>query len=169
MSRWSESDVGFRPLTADDLPLLYEWLGREHVRRWWGRRAAYEEAIAEYLNSIEGRDPTDLYVIVVAGQDVGLVQTYLLADYPDYAALIGAGDEAAGLDLFLGEADLTGSGLGTYVIRTFASEVVFAAPRRALASPTPTSATSPRSARSRRRASRPWRRSSTRRTNRSTR
>ena len=52
-------------------------------------------------------------MIVVAGEDVGLIQTYLLADYPDYAALVGAGDEAAGLDLFLGEPSLTGSGLGT--------------------------------------------------------
>ena len=126
MSRWSEPDVGFRPLKVDDLPLLYDWLGREHVRRWWGPRAAYDEAVAEYLDAIEGRDPTDLFVIVVAGEDVGLIQTYLLADYPDYAALVGAGDEAAGLDVFLGEAGLTGSGLGTYVIRTFASQVVFA-------------------------------------------
>ena len=115
MSRWSEPDVGFRPLTVGDLPLVYDWLGREHVRRWWGTRAAYDEAVAEYLDAIEGRDPTDLYVIVVAGEDVGLIQTYLLADYPDYAALIGAGDEAAGLDIFLGDAGLTGSGLGTYV------------------------------------------------------
>jgi len=126
MSRWSEADVGFRPLGAGDLPLLYDWLGREHVRRWWGSRGAYGEAVAEYLDAIEGRDPTDLYVIVVAGEDVGLIQTYLLADYPDYASLIGAGDESAGLDVFLGDAGLTGSGLGTYVIRTFVSEVVFA-------------------------------------------
>jgi aminoglycoside 6'-N-acetyltransferase len=64
-------------------------------------------------------------VIVVAGEDAGLIQTYLLADYPDYAALVDAGDEAAGLDIFLGDVHLTGSGLGSYVIRTFASDVVF--------------------------------------------
>ena len=126
MTRWSEVDVGFRPLTVGDLPRLYEWLGREHVRRWWGEPASYDEAVAEYLAAIEGRDPTDLYAIVVAGEGVGLIQTYLLADYPEYAALVDAGKEAAGLDLFLAEASLTGSGLGTHVIRTFASEVVFA-------------------------------------------
>ena len=48
MSRWSASDVGFRPLTAEDLPLVFDWLGRKHVRRWWGDRAAYDEAVAEY-------------------------------------------------------------------------------------------------------------------------
>jgi aminoglycoside 6'-N-acetyltransferase len=119
-------DVGFRPLTVGDLPLLYVWLGREHVRRWWGEPGSYDETVAEYLAAIEGRDPTDLYAIVVAGESIGLIQTYLLADYPEYAALVDAGDEAAGLDVFLAEASLTGSGLGTYVIRSFVSEVVFA-------------------------------------------
>jgi aminoglycoside 6'-N-acetyltransferase len=126
MTRSSAPDVGFRPLTVEDLPLLYDWLAREHVRRWWGEPGSYDETVAEYLAAIEGRDPTDLYAIVVAGEDVGLIQTYLLADYPEYAALVDAGHEAAGLDVFLGEAGLTGSGLGTRVIRTFVSEVVFA-------------------------------------------
>ncbi len=126
MAGWSEPDVGFRPLTVGDLPLVYDWLGREHVRRWWGVRADYDEAVAEYLAAIEGRDPTDLFVIVAGGEDAGLIQTYLLADYPDYATLVDADDEAAGLDIFLGDVRLTGSGLGTYVIRTFATEIVFA-------------------------------------------
>jgi RimJ/RimL family protein N-acetyltransferase len=126
MTRWCESDVGFRPLSVRDLPLLYDWLGREHVRRWWGDLGDYDEAVEEYLAAIEGRDPADVYAIVLGAEAVGLVQTYVLADYPAYAALVDAGDGAAGLDLLLGEAGLTGSGLGTHVIRTFASEVVFA-------------------------------------------
>jgi RimJ/RimL family protein N-acetyltransferase len=125
MNRWSESDVGFRPLTVGDLPLVYDWLGREHVRRWWGDPGSYDEAVEEYLAAIEGRDPADVYAIVLGSEAVGLVQTYLLADYPVHAALVSAGDEAAGLDLLLGEESFTGSGLGTYVIRTFVSEIVF--------------------------------------------
>ena len=125
MTRWSESDVGFRPLAVADLPLMYEWLGREHVRRWWGARGDFEEAVEEYRAAIEGRDPTEHYAIVLRGDAVGLVQTYILADYPEYAALVDAGDGAAGLDLFIGEEGLIGSGLGTQVIRTFVSEVVF--------------------------------------------
>ena len=105
---------------------VYDWLGREHVRRWWGDRAATTRRSRSTCAAIEGRDPTDLYVIVVAGEDVGLIQTYLLADYPDYAALVGAGDEAAGLDIFLGEASLIGSGPRHARDPPFASEVVFA-------------------------------------------
>ena len=81
MTQWSEVDVGFRPLTVEDLPLLYDWLGRAHVRRWWGKPGTYDAAVAEYLAAIEGRDPTDLCAIVVAGEDVGLIQTYLHAGW----------------------------------------------------------------------------------------
>jgi RimJ/RimL family protein N-acetyltransferase len=117
-----------RPLVADDLPLVYDWLGREHVARWWGQRAGFDEATAEYLDAIEGRDPTELYTIRLGDEDVGLIQTYLLADYPEYEALVDAGPAAAGLDIFLGDESLVGSGLGTHVIGMFAETVVFARP-----------------------------------------
>src|SRR5262245_8576335 len=90
-------ELDLRPLAADDLPLLHGWLGREHVRRWWGDRGTLDETVAEYLPAIDGDDPTDLFAIVADGHDVGLVQTYLVADYPDWAELIDAGEEAAGL------------------------------------------------------------------------
>jgi len=117
---------GFRPLVSDDLQLLHDWLGREHVRAWWGDRGTLDETVAEYLPSLEGADPTDLFAIVVEGRDAGLIQTYLVHDYPDWAALIDAGDEAAGLDIFLADEKLLGRGLGTEVIRHFVGTVVFA-------------------------------------------
>jgi RimJ/RimL family protein N-acetyltransferase len=126
MKRWSEAEVGFRPLVAADLPLLHDWLGREHVRAWWGNSGTPAQVEAEYLPAIEGRDPTDLYAIIVGERPVGLVQTYLIADYPEWDALIESGPGAAGIDIFLGEASDVGSGLGTYVIRIFVRVVVFA-------------------------------------------
>jgi aminoglycoside 6'-N-acetyltransferase len=119
-------EVGFRPLREADLPLVHEWLGREHVRRWWGERGDLEQTVDHYGPSLDGRDPTDLYAIVVGGRDAGMIQTYLVADYPDYAALIGVGEDVAAIDLFLGEGELLGRGLGTEIIRTFVSENVWA-------------------------------------------
>jgi hypothetical protein len=29
------SILSFRPLAADDLPSLLEWLSKEHVKEWW--------------------------------------------------------------------------------------------------------------------------------------
>src|SRR5690242_17770843 len=119
-------ELVFRPLVVDDLPLLHDWLGREHVRRWWGEPRTLDETAAEYRPAIDGEDPTDLFAIVVDGRDVGLVQTYLVAAYPDWAELIDAGEEAAGLDIFIADGSLLGRGLGSEVIRRFVASVVFA-------------------------------------------
>jgi aminoglycoside 6'-N-acetyltransferase len=118
--------VGFRSLREGDLPLVHEWLGREHVRRWWGDRGGLEQTVEHYGPSIDGRDPTDLYAILLDGREAGMIQTYLVADYPDWAALIDVGEDVAGLDLFLGEDAHVGRGLGTEVIHSFVTEVVFA-------------------------------------------
>jgi aminoglycoside 6'-N-acetyltransferase len=120
--------IEFTPLTADDLRLFHTWLQREHVKRWWRDRETYEQVVEHYLPAIEGREPTDLYLIVLDGEPAGMIQTYLVVDHPDWAALIDAGEGVAGVDLLLGEARLTGRGLGPQVLETFVPEVVFARP-----------------------------------------
>jgi len=118
--------LSFRRLTEGDLPLLHGWLMRPHIRRWWDDGETLEEVTDHYLAEIEGREPSDLYVVQVDGRDAGFIQTYLVADYPEYAALVGVGEGVAGVDLFLADPDDTGRGLGTEVIETFVSEIVFA-------------------------------------------
>ena len=72
--------IEFTPLTADDLRLFHAWLQREHVKRWWRDREAYEQVVEHYLPAIEGREPTDHYLIVLDGEAVGVIQTYLVVD-----------------------------------------------------------------------------------------
>jgi RimJ/RimL family protein N-acetyltransferase len=120
------SAIDFRPLAADDLRLVHDWLGRDHVRRWWGDPGTYADVVDHYLPAIEGRDPTDLYAITADETPVGLIQTYLVVDYPQHAALVDVDEQTAGLDLFIGEAALVGRGLGSEVIRLFVDGVVFA-------------------------------------------
>ena len=96
--------IGFRPLEQTDLPLLREWLEREHVRRWW--REPIDEELAHELS---GR-----YVIVVDGRPAGMIQTY-----------------EGEVDLLIGEEELTGRGLGPRILKRFVDEhagrdVVFA-------------------------------------------
>ncbi len=122
----NDARIDFRPLAADDLRLVDEWLHLEHVRRWWGDPGSYTDVVDYYLPAIEGRDPTDLYAITVEEKPVGLIQTYLVSDYPRHATLVDAGEEAAGLDLLIGDPGLVGRGLGSEVIRAFVDSVVFA-------------------------------------------
>jgi RimJ/RimL family protein N-acetyltransferase len=120
--------ITFRPVTRDDLPLVHEWHQRPHVVRWWTVRKTFEEVEEHYLPTIEGTEPTQHYIALLDGEPLGMVQTYLVSDYPDYAALIEEGEGTAGLDLFIGEVALTGRGLGTEMIRGFVDEIVFARP-----------------------------------------
>jgi len=121
-------DLRFRAMRPDDLPLLHEWLQRPHVQRWWTDRETYEEVVEHYLPAIEGEDPTDHHLVVLDERPIGLVETYLVSDHPEYAALVGVGEGVAGLDLFIADEALTGQGLGTEVISRFVEEVVFASP-----------------------------------------
>ncbi|HMI99729.1 MAG TPA: GNAT family N-acetyltransferase [Gaiellaceae bacterium] len=118
----------FRPLEPADLHLMHEWLQRPHVKRWWRDRETYEAVVEHYLPSIEGDEPTDHYLALLGEEPIGYVETYLVSDYPDYAALIGVAEGVAGVDLFIADEALTGQGLGTEILRRFVDEVVFGTP-----------------------------------------
>ena len=120
--------IGFRPLTEPDLPFLHEWLQRAHVKRWWSDRETYAEVVEHYLPSIEGRDPTDLYLIFDDGEPAGFIQTYAVTDYPEYRDLVGVEEGVAGVDLFIAHEDRTGRGLGSEALRLFVEEIVFSKP-----------------------------------------
>jgi aminoglycoside 6'-N-acetyltransferase len=94
--------IEFRPFDESDLPLLRTWLEREHVRRWWREPIEYELA----------EDMSGRFVILVDGRPAGMIQSY-----------------GAEVDLFIGEEELTGQGLGPRVLSRFVREVVFARPQ----------------------------------------
>jgi RimJ/RimL family protein N-acetyltransferase len=120
-------DLAFRPLQRNELPLLHEWLARPHVARWWNEgERTLDEVVAHYLPALEGTDPTDHFMVVLNGRPVGFMETYLIADHPDWDAVVHAGPGVAGVDLFIAEPELTGQGLGTELLKRFVEEIVFA-------------------------------------------
>lgn len=112
--------IAFRPLTEEDVPLLAGWLSREHVQRWWRDDRAEDH--------VRPGERSEHYVMLLDGRPVGMIQTYLVSDYPEWGALVGAGEGVAGVDLLIGEPELVGRGLGPRILDAFAREVVFARP-----------------------------------------
>jgi RimJ/RimL family protein N-acetyltransferase/aminoglycoside phosphotransferase (APT) family kinase protein len=110
--------ITFRPLRAEDLPQLADWQTRPHVARWWRDPSDLASVTAEFLPTIEGREPTEVFVIEVDGHAAGIIQRYLVDDYPPWAAAVGLRD-AAGIDYYLGEEGLLGRGLGSRAIAQF--------------------------------------------------
>jgi aminoglycoside 6'-N-acetyltransferase len=84
--------------------------------------------VEHYSPALRGDDPTDHYVIVVDGREAGMIQTYLVADFPEWDAIVEQGEGVAGVDLLIGEPKLVGRGLGPEVLRTFVREVAFQRP-----------------------------------------
>ena len=118
--------IEFEPLRKDDLQLVRGWLGREHVRRWW--RDSIDESMREYEQAIDGLDPSAHYLIVVDGLPLGMIETYLVSDHPEWEEIVQVGEGVAGVDLLIGKEELTGRGLGPRVLEAFVAEVVFASP-----------------------------------------
>lgn len=118
------SELGFRPMTEDDFPLVAEWLQRPHVAEWWREPRDVAGVEAKYGPRVRGESPTRMFVIELDAAPIGLIQTYRLRDYPEYEDATGV-EDAAGIDLFIGEQFALGRGLGPQVVERFAHDVVF--------------------------------------------
>ena len=106
---------------------MYAWRQREHVRRWWSGVDTLDDTERKYLPRIEGDEPTEVYLIVLEERPVGLIQTYLVEDDDDpWPIELEPG--TAGVDLFIGEEELVGRGLGPRIIGAFVRDVVFVKP-----------------------------------------
>ena len=118
--------IGFRPLEEADLPQVEAWLRTEHVAEWW--RDPLEIAVETRQAALEGRRDVEHYVILEDERPVGMIQTYRVGDHPEWRELIDVEPEAAGVDLFVGEPDAVGRGLGPEILREFARTIVFSRP-----------------------------------------
>src|SRR5260221_12192758 len=119
--------IAFRPLGAGDLQQVFLWLGRPHVSKWYAAApSSFAEVVAKYGPRTEAGNAVRAFVVVLDGAEVGYIQTYPLAQVPEYAALLGCGAGAAGMDLFIADPGRMNRGLGSSVVRRFVDDVVFA-------------------------------------------
>ena len=98
------------------------------MKRWWddGVKTPYPEVeIADYRDAIAGKDPTYRYLAEIDGRPAAMLQHYRIGDSPEYESALGLDEEAVGVDLFIGEADLVGRGHGPAMLRQFLREVAF--------------------------------------------
>ena len=119
--------IAFRPLGAGDLQQVFLWLGRPHVCKWYAPApSSFAEVVAKYGPRTEPGNPVRAFVVTLGGNDVGYIQTYAIDQFPEYAAQVGCGAGAAGVDLFIADPWRMNHGLGSSVVRRFVDEVVFA-------------------------------------------
>ena len=120
-------NITFRPVTIPDLPNIVRWSQEREVAFWWHESDTPEEVIrSKWESRARGEDEkTRIFVINVDVCDIGVIQTYRLADYPEHAAEIQIPD-SSGIDVFIGLPEWRNRGVGAALVRQFVDEIVFA-------------------------------------------
>lgn len=114
--------VRLRPVRPDDAVTLAAWDARPHVREATG-----DDDLADWDEELAGEPAwRDWWMAEEDGRPVGIVQIADPAEEPThYWGAIGPGHRA--IDIWIGEPDALGRGIGTIMMR-FALERCFAAP-----------------------------------------
>ncbi len=122
----TDGQLTWRPLAADDLPLLQRWLREPLVARWWNHDTSDEAIERDFGPSIRGEEPGEDLVVSLNGTPVGLVQRSKIAAYPaeleEFEHVMEVPDGAVELDYLIGEAELRGTGLGPRVIAALVAD-----------------------------------------------
>jgi aminoglycoside 6'-N-acetyltransferase len=115
--------VSFRPLERGDLSLLGVWLAEPLVARWWHhdhRPAAVER---DFGPSIDGSEPTEVYIATACERPFGLIQRYRVDDdgkwLEELSRVWPVPEGALSIDYLIGEREFRGRGLGTLMVATF--------------------------------------------------
>jgi ribosomal protein S18 acetylase RimI-like enzyme len=123
-------DITFRALAEDDLALLYGWLSRPHVRKWYAREpTSFAEVAAKYRSRLDAASAVKAFIIESGAAAVGYVQAYPVEAFPQYQHILQCEAGVVAMDLFLGDAGNLDHGLGARAIGRFVEEQVFAQPQ----------------------------------------
>ena len=68
-------DYVFRPMSADDLPMIRRWLETPEVMRWWG---APDEQYALVSGDLDHPD-MDQFIVSIGDHPFGYIQCYALS------------------------------------------------------------------------------------------
>lgn len=132
--------ISFRPVTAEDLPMLATWMARPHWRHWWGDP---EEELNNIRDMVEGRDTTRPFIFQEGGVDKGYIQVWFVGDQQgsafavDYPWLDLLPAEAVGVDLSIAAEEDVSRGLGTRTLQAFVHELREQGQERIIIDPDP--------------------------------
>lgn len=120
------ANIEFRPVQANDLPQLRQWITQPHWQEWWG---VPDQEIGYIENMLSGEDSTEPYIAQIEGQDMAYIQCWFPQDHlvepwlSQAPWMMHLPHDAVGVDLSIGEVGQLGRGFGTAIIRQFVKKL----------------------------------------------
>ena len=124
------SQYQFRPMSAEDLPLVRNWLARPHVAEWW-----HDADVFDFVSGDLGHLDMAQFIVTVDARPLGYLQCYNMSEWNS-----GFGPQPAGtrgIDQFIGEPGMVERGHGSAFIRAFIDGLMAAGIPRVLTDPDP--------------------------------
>jgi aminoglycoside 6'-N-acetyltransferase len=124
----------FRPMSAEDLPLVRAWLTQPHVRQWWGDPDEQFGLVSGDMNE----PAMDQYIVLAEEKPFGYLQCYPLTDWN--ICFGPQPEETRGIDQMIGVPDMIGRGHGSGFIRVFIEDLLANGTPRVVTDPDPENA-----------------------------
>jgi RimJ/RimL family protein N-acetyltransferase len=122
----SETNITFIPLNETHIALMHRWLSSGEAKRWYGSHADKTEAELRQKYLVDKpQGGTHCFIIQHKKTPIGYIQYYRVSDYPAWCALVSGQTGDYGLDIFIGEDDYIGRGIGTRTICAALNKLIF--------------------------------------------
>jgi hypothetical protein len=115
--------ISFKRVTKNDISMIVSWIKQPHVLKWWysAQNKTEQEVYLKYLNRLEDSS-IQMYISYYNDIPIGYLQAYYISDEMKHLYTINNG---VGTDLFLGNIDFLGIGLGKKMLHDFISNIIF--------------------------------------------
>lgn len=127
-------EITFKEFELNDLSMIFDWFQNPETKKWYarGKDWSFDEIKEKYEPRLLGKEIVPSFIIHLDGNPIGFIQYYPFSEgslpegvSADAVKELGINcSQSAGIDLFIGEEELIGAGLGSIIMSDFIESII---------------------------------------------